>query len=367
MKIAFFCNELPPRKFGGIYTATSILVDELLKKGVDVLFIEDGERTELKNISEGINKITVWRCKIRFLGPFIFRVYLWYVIHRLWLKGLVDIVEVPDFEGYLPFPMLLPTVVRLHNTTKLMNARKKLKTPISMCLYEYLTLKNAKIWIAPSQFIYEQTQVGFKINHSCNVISNPVAKKAILFTKRENRILFAGTLTEAKGVYVLAEALLEILPKNPNVTVTFAGRDTLVNSVSTMLRIKSILSEFEDRVFFTGHVSHNEIIALMQSSLVFVFPSKFEAFGLVVAEAMLAKLPVVYTKHPPGPELIFDGVTGILVDPEDPKDIASAVCKLLSDKNLYHEVSSAAYEYAQNNFDSVVCAQKNLEIYRKLL
>jgi len=59
-----------------------------------------------------------------------------------------------------------------------------------------------------------------------------------------------------------------------------------------------------------------------------------EAFGLTCAEAMACGRPVVATSLASGPELVEDGISGLLADPRDPAELASKICTLLEDKEL---------------------------------
>src|SRR5207244_1153869 len=68
-------------------------------------------------------------------------------------------------------------------------------------------------------------------------------------------------------------------------------------------------------VRWVGNIPHNEIIEYYHSADVFVFPSLFESFGLVVAEAMACELPVITT--PTAGSIVRDGIDGYIVPPRD--------------------------------------------------
>ncbi|MGL4603037.1 MAG: glycosyltransferase family 4 protein [Iodobacter sp.] len=366
MKIALFCNEIPPRPAGGIATVSMNLALGLRQQGHEVIFVETGENKSIYD--NGIyKKITIKKSNLKLVGSLLTRVRIWLLVNILWVKNEVDVLEVPDFEGYFPFPSFLPFVVRLHNTTKLMNKRKGIRTPFSLKMYEYFTLKFAKKWIAPSNFIAEMTKIGFSLTNNIDVIYNPIDRVDSDFLKKENKLLFAGTIIESKGVFVLAQALLLILPKHPLLKVIFAGKDTVYKNSTTISVLKETLSKYADRVEFTGHVQHEKVLILMKESKCFILPSQFEAFGMVVAEAMIAGTPVIYTNRPPGPELIIDGETGILVNPDSKDEIANAIDKILTEPVVADKIASAAKKYALDNFSSEICLKKTLLIYHEII
>ena len=80
---------------------------------------------------------------------------------------------------------------------------------------------------------------------------------------------------------------------------------------------------------------------------VFVAPSRFEGFPLVIVEAMLAGLPVVASAVGSVAEAVVDGRTGLLVPPEDPRALARALAALLGDSGRRMSMGAAGREHAQ--------------------
>lgn len=98
----------------------------------------------------------------------------------------------------------------------------------------------------------------------------------------------------------------------------------------------------------SGDVDHvgrvHDVASILHHLDVLVVPSRQEPFGTVVAEAMAAGTPVVATRVDGLPELVEDGVTGLLVDPGDPEALAAAVLRVLERRDA---MSTAAREAAQ--------------------
>ncbi|MHB8294032.1 MAG: glycosyltransferase [Acidimicrobiales bacterium] len=98
-----------------------------------------------------------------------------------------------------------------------------------------------------------------------------------------------------------------------------------------------------------------------------VVPSRLESFGLTAVEAMLAGLPVVATRAGGLPEVIVDGRTGVLVDPEDVEQLASAVAGLLSDPRRRVEMAAAARADVEHRFTPGSMARAFEALYAALL
>ena len=88
--------------------------------------------------------------------------------------------------------------------------------------------------------------------------------------------------------------------------------------------------------------SHREVLAEMAAHDVFVFPSLFEGFGLVLLEAMAMGLPIITTAHTAGPDLITDGVEGFIVPIRSSSGIAEKLELLRSDPDRRLAMSESA-------------------------
>jgi glycosyltransferase involved in cell wall biosynthesis len=100
---------------------------------------------------------------------------------------------------------------------------------------------------------------------------------------------------------------------------------------------------------------------------VFVFPSRVEAFGLTCAEAMACGCPVVATRLASGPELVEDGISGLLADPANPFDLAEKINILLSNTELAQKLGNNARQRVLENFDLRDLGPRNLAFYQSVL
>ena len=109
-------------------------------------------------------------------------------------------------------------------------------------------------------------------------------------------------------------------------------------------------------VEFLGQVDDQELAALYRAGDLFIMPSRdlygqpIEGLGLVYLEANLCGLPVIASNTGGIPDAVVHGETGLLVNPEDPGDIAAAIVRLLSDKDLAARLGAAGHARVLREF-----------------
>jgi glycosyltransferase involved in cell wall biosynthesis len=105
---------------------------------------------------------------------------------------------------------------------------------------------------------------------------------------------------------------------------------------------------------------HAEILAEMHRHDVFVFPSLFDGFGLVLLEAMSQGLPVITTAHSAGPDIITDGKEGFIVPIRSPEAIAEKLQLLHDDRDRLHQMGTCALrrarEFSWTNYEKQLVA-----------
>jgi glycosyltransferase involved in cell wall biosynthesis len=103
-----------------------------------------------------------------------------------------------------------------------------------------------------------------------------------------------------------------------------------------------------------------DVAAWLSRADLLVHPARWEGFGLALLEAMLATLPVVATNVSSIPEIVVDGETGLLVPPDDPGALATAVNRVLEDPSDYGEQGR---ERARSEFSVARMADRTLAVY----
>jgi glycosyltransferase involved in cell wall biosynthesis len=97
--------------------------------------------------------------------------------------------------------------------------------------------------------------------------------------------------------------------------------------------------------------------------ILYVCPSRLEGFGLTILEAMAAGKPIVGTKVGAIPELIKNGVNGVLVDPEDTASMSQAICSFLKDKDKLESIGRENFNFVRENFNWNKCTKDTINIY----
>ena len=174
---------------------------------------------------------------------------------------------------------------------------------------------------------------------------------------RRPRVLFVGRLAPQKGVSTLVEAAG--LLKDPSARILLVGdgpeRPKLERDAERL--------GVDDRLHFVGFFAHDRLPAVFAHADLLVLPSLYEELGTVLLEAMQAALPIVASKTGGIPDVIDNGVNGMLVPPGDPEALARAIDCLLADRKLACRLSEGAQERAKD-YDWEVLAERVLRVYR---
>lgn len=157
-------------------------------------------------------------------------------------------------------------------------------------------------------------------------------------------ILIAARMHPEKGYEVLLRAMPKVASRIENVTLLVAGTGAL----EPHYRMLSASLGLEGRVHFLGF--RRDLPDLMVASDVVVLPSLAEAFGLVVAESLYLGVPVVTSSAGGLPEIVQDGVDGLLVPPGDADALAGALVQVLGNDDLRKRLAGAGRERIASRF-----------------
>ncbi|MFA5128590.1 MAG: glycosyltransferase family 4 protein [Patescibacteria group bacterium] len=172
-------------------------------------------------------------------------------------------------------------------------------------------------------------------------------------------ILTVGRLVARKGQNKVIEAMTEILKHVPNAIYVIVG-DGLE---SEKLKIQSEKLKLENNILFTGEISEEKKLAFYQLCDVFIMTPRqigadVEGFGTVYLEANQFGKPVVAGGSGGVGEAVADGVTGLVVDPENITQIAEAVIKILTDENLAKKMGEEGRERVEKEFEWEIQTEK---------
>lgn len=168
----------------------------------------------------------------------------------------------------------------------------------------------------------------------------------------------------AKGHQYLLEAFNHIAPQVPQAYLLICGFAGDHDLMKTLQRLAAA-GGAAGRVWFMN--SRNDIPEMLHALDVVVSPSLSEGFSNAILEAMAAGKPVIATRVGGSPEQIIDGVTGLLVPPQDAGAIAQALLTLLRSPGLRREMGTAAQRHVQENFSVAIMTRNHTRLYDDLL
>jgi len=192
-------------------------------------------------------------------------------------------------------------------------------------------------------------------------------KYAHLFHKDDFNLLSVGRLVPRKGFDKVIEALQFISSYElKNINYIIAGRGDDFERLNILAKSANKIFG-RDLIKIIGGVSDIEKNLLMELSSVFIMPSReisgdYEGFGIVYLEANLAHLPVIAGKSGGVIDAVEDTLNGLLVDPNDARDIAAAILKLKNNKELFKNLAKNGFERVKKDFSWKSLANKIYDI-----
>jgi glycosyltransferase involved in cell wall biosynthesis len=169
-------------------------------------------------------------------------------------------------------------------------------------------------------------------------------------------VLAIGRLIEQKDHATLLGAFARVHRDLPDARLVILGWGRLEEATKARARELGL----QDAVLLPGRV---EPAAWLARADVFAHTSRWEGFGIVLLEAMLAGLPVVGTRVSAVPEIVVDEVTGILAPPGDEEAVAAALSALLADPERRHLLGEAGQRRARDEFSVARMADRTIAVY----
>lgn len=166
----------------------------------------------------------------------------------------------------------------------------------------------------------------------------------------DRQVVYVGRLSPEKGVdaYVEAARLL------PNAHFLVVGDGPLRGRLEAAA---------PGNVHFLGYLERREALRVVAGSDVYVQPSRREGLSTALLEAMALRVPVVATRVGGNVELVRDGVTGLLVNPDDPSGLAEAIRRILDDRGLASRLAGEAYRLVETEYSWSRVVEKYLCVY----
>jgi glycosyltransferase involved in cell wall biosynthesis len=189
-----------------------------------------------------------------------------------------------------------------------------------------------------------------------------IKTKAHFDLENKTTFLFVGRINDKrKGLPLLLKAFKILSERETFVKLMIVG-----SGDQTSVRALVELLGLQKYVVFTGYVTDKLLKMIYCACDVFVFPSMLEGFGLVVLDAMASGKPVVCMNRGAIPELVRDGVNGLLVNKPDPRELATAMAFFVDHPSTITEMGQRNREWALN-FSWVKSAKLTEQVYKSML
>ena len=268
---------------------------------------------------------------------------------------------------------------------------KNLKNPSFSIFGTFKALANSKTydvvhaWNVPSAFIMKHIKAKKKILSVHGVYSQQVKMlhsklTSNIVTSKENQVLdYADVLTtDSKTVqleykkklgknfeYIPApldpKRFVDIPDMKKNLKqVVYLGRDSFEKGIDIL---KKIEPNIDGNVKYCTSLEWHKAMEILKSSQILVLPSRIESVPQSILEAFYLKIPVIATDVGGVHELVSDDKTGLLVTPNNSKELLEKVNYLLSDIELCNRLANNAHEFVLKNFSWEVLLPKYIELY----
>lgn len=358
--------------YGGVQVHIASLVNQLSHiDNIDIHVITLGD----KNVTLKKDALSIHVVKRPVPLPKIFTIPIdVYLLSRAVGKLNPDIVHVHG--TYYPYSLFAasiaekyPTLLTIHG---LMQTEVHLTSfPYNLfkwmfCYLEKLALQRVKYVlvcsIAMKDVLSGMTNAKIYVNPNGIDLDGLQSIPAMAITHSSPSILFVGVLEKIKGVDVLLKALPLIKQTIPDIQLYILGKGSQETELKKMVRNLRL----EDNVKFMGYVSGTKKFSFYKSVDLFVLPSVYETFGIVLLEAMACGKAIVASRVGGIPAIVDDGMTGLLFESGNENDLAKKVICLLQDTEQREKLGATGQERV-GNFQWKNIAEKTVEIYRDIL
>lgn len=302
------------------------------------------------------------------------------IVHR----HNIQIIESPELHAE---PLLYlfsalgsrpPLVVRLHSGNRFPGLKV---TPKQLRHYvddwaEQMLIRRANAITSPSLANATERTQGFTVPLSkCVIIPNPVDLRLFrsdfpMTAPAEPTILFIGRLEYIKGIDVLLAAIPQVCAAVPTAKFTFVGagmgKTTGIPSHFSAHEA-SLFEQNQENLRIINYVPRKDLVNFYRQATLCVFPSRWESFGYVCAEAMGCSKPVVASRIGGFAEMVEDGVSGLLVKSGNSQELAIAIIRLLQNPTLRIRMGEAARQRVEKLFAADVVIPQMAAFYQQVL
>jgi len=187
--------------------------------------------------------------------------------------------------------------------------------------------------------------------------------------KPERDILCVARLQFPKGLDVLLHAWYRMMREPAEWRANLNPRLFIVGIGPLQEQLERIAAELgiQDSVVFLGLRKDKEVIPLLQKSWGFILPSRWEGMPNALLEAMACGTPSIATRVSGSEDIIVDGVNGLLVDPEEPEQMAQALHRLIGDTAMAQQMAQEGRATILRDYQLSCVIERCVEMYHRAL
>ena len=174
-------------------------------------------------------------------------------------------------------------------------------------------------------------------------------------------LLSLGRLVPQKGHDVSLRAFAQVREEHPDTKLAILGEGPERERLAALGRELGL----GESLLLPGRAG--DVAAWLAQAELLLHAARWEGFGLVLLEAMLAARPVVATRVSSIPEIVADGETGLLTAPDDPEALAAALGRVLADPAFGRQLGEAGHARARSEFSVARMANATADVYRRAL
>ena len=391
MKIALVCPaSLPATQFGGIVFLAVDLAREISELGHDVTIYT----TDL-DFSNGSNKFNQKLPRLEKFNKFkINRTHVWFALKLFFINpsmfkqlkndkpDIVHTIGLRSFQSviawYVSKKLKIPLIASDQGglTTHPFLNESGLFLKILYRIQNFFIKKIIKDCSAISVANEYEKNIFLELNKQSKIkiIRNGVNLKTLVskvdFKNKYNInnkfILFVGRFSKSKGIETLIHAFDIIQNNNKflNIHLVIMGVDFgYEQTMEELIKINNL----SEKIIVIKNPPREDVISAYGESEFLILPSQWELSPLVPLESFAFKKPVISTKSHGIPFTVKDNTNGILVEPNNSKQLADAITKLLLDDPLRVRLGLFGYNFVHEECNSISMAKNSLKLYEEVL
>jgi glycosyltransferase involved in cell wall biosynthesis len=378
MNILMITHLYHPR-IGGVESCVKNLCRELQKKGHNVEIVTSRLPKNLPQ-RETINEVMVNRLPFRLASSnplsilkFIIRASECIVKMLIIVRNKkIDIINLHYISENAIYALMLSYMKRISLITSIHGSDIE-NASVRGRMYEWVvrrTLKRSAKVISNSNYLLLKTIEKFNagIDRKSIIIGNGVdISEAYMLDKYEEApspfILGIGRLEHYKGFDILIRSVAFMLRSYPDIKLILAGDGPERRNLEILIKKLGI----EESVLMYGLRDRKDIQQLLASCKFLVVPSRREAFGIVILEAMAARRAVIAMEVGGVSDLIKQGENGILIKNHDPNDLAEAMTYLLEHPEIADALGKRGRSNVIERFDWKIIADKYIAAFQSTI